>query len=351
MKRPFLVNFLAIRNKVDIAIKAFISDASNQSVKDIKIPFKSIALIRKKAFRIKLVGLGQLNEVIFQKEYETDHYGNMEVKIPMKSNDEDIRAFHIYETSIEEGISFMLGTFYVLDINKNNKIVISDFDKTLCETRFSTMKEIYYSLNSPLDEFPPVKKSLDIVKSLMQDNYQAFVLSASPHFYEQAITDWLYKNEVHTSSVFLKDYRDFFSVSKNILSIKDVKKQGFYKLNQLVKILSMTGIPKDLVLIGDGFEADVLIYLTLFAILKDKEDSWVVWNSLKDNNVFKLTHRQHSLFLSKLYGLSEQAKNIDSFNFQIKIRCTKEIYESCKAKRYSLRFIDKNIDLVDFYIA
>lgn len=352
MKRPFLVNFLAIKNTIDIAIKAYLSDDLNQSPNNnIQVPFKSIALIKKKAYRVKLIAIDANNNIIYQKEYETDNYGNLELKIALTDQLIDVKAFHIYETSIERGISFMLGTYYVINILENNKVVICDFDKTICDTKFSSLKEIYYSLSKPLEDFPPIPKSIEIMKDLMANEYQAFVLSASPHFYEQAITDWLYKHKVNTSSVFLKDYRDFFSFSKNLLSIKDVKKQGFYKLNQLVKILSMTGVPKEVVLIGDGFEADTLIYLTLYAILVDKEDSWQVWNSLKDNNVFKLTHRQHSLFLSKLYGLSEQAKHVENFVFEIKIRCNKEIYENAKSKRYNIPFIDKNLNIVDFYVS
>ncbi len=351
MKRPFLVNFLAIKNSIDIAIKAYISDDFNQTPKNIQIPFKSIALIKKKSYRMKLIAIDEKNNIILQKQYETDHYGTLEVKMPLSSQLEKIKAFHIYETSSEEGISFLLGTFYVLHVQEDNKIVISDFDKTICDTKFSSLKDIYNSLNSPLEEFPPIKETIDYIKTLMKNNYEAFILSASPHFYEQAITDWLYKNEINTSSVFLKDYRDFFSISKSILSIKDVKKQGFYKLNQLVKILSMTGIPKEIILIGDGFEADVLIYLTLYSILVDKEDPWMVWNTLKNNKVFRLTHRQHSLFLSKLYSLAEQSKKLDIFIFSIRIRCNQEIYDKAHQKRYNIPFIDKNLHLIDFYVS
>lgn len=352
MKRPHLINFISVKNKIDISIKASISDSLNQStLLNESTPFKSIALIKKNSFRVKLIGINSKKEIIYQKEYETDHYGNLEVKIALKSIEKSIEMFHIYETSLIKGISFMLGTFYIQNINDNEKVLISDFDKTLCETKFSSLKEIYYSLNSPLNNFPSIDGSLKKVKKYIQQGYQPFILSASPHFYEKAITDWLYQNEVHTSNIFLKDYRDFFSISKNLLSIKDVKKQGFYKLNQLVKILSMTGIPKELVLFGDGFEADTLIYLTLYAILKDKEDSWTVWSSLRDNKVFKLTHRQHSLFLSKLYGLSEQAKKVQDFSFKIHIRCNQDIYKKTLNKKYNLKFIDKNTDLVNYYIA
>jgi hypothetical protein len=133
--------------------------------------------------------------------------------------------------------------------------------------------------------------------------HHPFILSASPHFYEDSMRDWLYKNNIFSAGIFLKDYRHFFSFLEGELTTKDLKAQGLYKLNHLLDILLMTGIPDELVLMGDNFESDPAIYLTLARILREDVDPWVIWNSIKEQDIFQLKKKQNSQFLNKIYQL------------------------------------------------
>ena len=65
----------------------------------------------------------------------------------------------------------------------------------------------------------------------------------------------------------------------------------------------MTGLPDELVLMGDGFESDPLIYMIFVSILKGHSDPWFIWNSLKEHKALKFNNNQNSKFLIKLYNL------------------------------------------------
>ena len=145
--------------------------------------------------------------------------------------------------------------------------------------------------------------SVEILHRYIRRGHHPFILSASPHFYEDAMRDWLYKNNIFSAGIFLKDYRHFFSFLDGELTTKDLKLQGLYKLNHLLDILLMTGIPDELVLMGDNFESDPTIYLTLTKILREDIDPWVIWNEIKEQDIFQLKKKQNSQFLNKIYQL------------------------------------------------
>jgi hypothetical protein len=65
----------------------------------------------------------------------------------------------------------------------------------------------------------------------------------------------------------------------------------------------MTGIPDELILMGDNFESDPAIYLTLAKILREDIDPWVIWNNIKEQDIFQLKKKQNSQFLNKIYQL------------------------------------------------
>jgi hypothetical protein len=196
-----------------------------------------------------------------------------------------------------------LGTYIPLKIHEPKKIIICDFDKTLVDTKYSTTKELYRSLTRPLEAFPTVESSVEILHRFIRAGHHPFILSASPHFYEDAMRDWLYKNNIFSAGIFLKDYRQFFSFLEGELTAKDLKFQGLYKLNHLLDILLMTGVPDELVLMGDNFESDPIIYLTLAQILREDIDPWVIWNDIKEHDIFQLKKNQNSQFLNKIYQL------------------------------------------------
>ena len=80
-------------------------------------------------------------------------------------------------------------------------------------------------------------------------------------------------------------------------------------MNHLLDILLMTGIPKKMVLIGDNFESDPLIYVSLLQLMQDRHDPWDIWNRLRKDASFKLTNRQNSHFLAKIYQLQNHLQN------------------------------------------
>jgi hypothetical protein len=356
MKRPYLVNFLSISSNNQISIKASVTDSYTPLLKGKEgmratSPIQSIGIMRSDEYRIKVVGLGISQKEIFIREYDSDSFGNFDIKIPLTINDNKIKALQIYEVSYYKGLQLLLGTYIPYEIKNPKKIIISDFDKTLLDTKFSTAKEVYNSLSKPLNTFPAVEGSIDLFNQFIDELYQPFILSASPHFYENAIRDWLYQNKIYAGNIFLKDYRNIFSFTEGVLTPKDMKNQGFYKLNQLVNILLMTGMPDKLVLMGDGFESDAYIYLCLRSILVDNIDPWTVWNNIKTDKAFRLTTKQHSQFLSKFYQLGELAKGTKTIDMSIYIRCIHSNINEVKNRKFNHSFIENSKSQVEYYTA
>jgi len=328
MNRPYLVNFSAIVSDEQLSIRASITDSETPTTSNDKqalsAPIQSIGLFSKEVYRVKIIALNQQNETVFKREYDSDNYGRFEIKLAFDQSGNKLTKLLLYESSKLQGIDLYLGSYIPLFINDPKKIVISDFDKTLVDTKYSTAKEVYYSLSRPLEYFPKVEASIQLLEKSITDGFQPFILSASPHFYENAIRDWFYQNKIYVSNIFLKDYRDFISLFDGKMTTKDLKRQGFYKLNQLIDILLMTKIPNELILIGDGFESDPFIYMTLKKMLDPHTDPWKVWNSIKNHNIFSLTSKQDSHFLTKFYLLNELSKKREQCKTQIYIRASHE---------------------------
>lgn len=275
-----------------------------------RFPIQAYKLLRAYEFEIKVVVLGDNNKTLFTKILETDSYGGLLAKIPLPKECKDcITKIEIYEISKYPGLELLLGTYIPLKITDNRKIIICDFDKTLVETKYSKPSEIYDSLTSPLKNYPTLENSVNILKNYIKDGYHPFILSASPHFYEEAIRDWLYANEIYTAGIFLKDYRRILSLLENDLSPKDIKTQGIYKLGHLLDIINMTDIPSSLVLMGDNFESDPLIYLTFSELLTGRVEPRQLWNELKRVEDFKVTARQNGLFLNKIFQIKDSVKH------------------------------------------
>ena len=357
MKRPYLVNFTAVDSDDRISVKAAVTDSKTPMAEkrtgqrlNPTSPIQSIGLISSDEYRIKVEGLGVGQSVIFTKEYESDRFGNFDFVMPNTVMGEAIEKIQVYEVSYEPGIEILMGSYLPFKIEDPKKVIISDFDKTLVDTKYSTAWELFQSLRSPIHHFPVVQTSLDLFFKYTEDKYQPFILSASPHFYENAIRDWLYQNKIYAGNIFLKDYRNIFSLTQGILTTKDLKKQSFYKLNQLVNIIVMTGIPEELTLMGDSFESDEFIYLVLAAVLIDRHDPWQVWNIVKAEKSFELTTKQNFHFLSKFYKLGEMSRASRVKKLNIHIRCTKENLEVTKNKTHPFEFIQAKKSLVEYYI-
>jgi hypothetical protein len=361
MKRPKLVHFTSIESDEYINIRASLTYSAhgrfeflgelNQNLKEIvpTKPIQSLGLLSSNEFRLKVVGMSADDKENIIRSFDSDSFGNFNFKIPQPEGSE-VAKLKLYETKSHPGLELLLGNFIPTRIKTPKKILITDFDKTLVDTRYSTMKELYLSLRNPVNYFPPVDSSIELMKKFTDADYQPFVLSASPHFYENAIRDWLYQHQIFTSNIFLKDYRSIFSFFEGDLSTKDLKSQGFYKLNNIVNILLMTGIPDDLILIGDGFESDTIIYLTLAAVLVGRYDPWTLWNLIKREESFKLTNQQHFRFLSKFYQLKNMSDAHPRGKLKIFIRCKPHMLEGLENRVFKLDFANNLKHLVQYYV-
>lgn len=361
MRRPKLVHFTGIESDEYIHIRASMTysshgkfeilDEINQNLKEIvpTKPIQSMGLLSSNEYRLKVVGLSTEDEEVTIRSFDSDTFGNFNFKLPQPEN-KNVVKLKLYETKSHPGLELLIGSFIPTTIQKPKKILITDFDKTLVDTRYSSMKELYLSLRNPIHYFPPVDHSIKIVHEFIQENYQPFIVSASPHFYENAIRDWLYQRQIFTGNIFLKDYRNIFSFFEGDLSTKDLRSQGFYKLNTIVNILLMTGIPDDLILIGDGFESDTLIYLTLAALLVGRYDPWTLWNTIKREESFLLTNQQHFRFLSKFYQLKNMTDAHPQGKVQIYIRCKPHMLETLQNRIFKLDFANHLKHLVNYYV-
>lgn len=332
MKRPHLVHFLAIKTAEHIAVKASVTMKETNILDKVDIdkitprfPIQSFRLLNSSDFTMKVVALDENHREVYIKHYESDSFGNFYFKIPLTTEDrKKISVLQIYETKKTPGLEYILGSYIPLDISNGKKIIICDFDKTLVDTKYSTTKEVYRSLTSPLENFPVIPRSVDILKDYIKKGFHPFILSASPHFYEDAMRDWLYQNKIFTAGIFLKDYRKIFSIFEGDLTPKDLKIQGLYKLNHLLDILHMTGIPDELALMGDNFESDPLIYMGLSKMLKGRTEPRKMWAELKSFDAFQLSRKQDSQLLNKIYQLHSLILREDKRQIKVEVYIRKK---------------------------
>lgn len=352
MKRPNLVHFMAIKTSNQIQVRASVTlkenlipsgknpgiamEIAQGIVKEIekeipkpRFPIQAFRLLTGEDFELKIVGLDKNRNEVYKKNFESDQRGYFNFKIPFDDKSSQISVLQVYETSFSKGLEIHLGTFIPLEILDPKKIIICDFDKTLVDTKYSTTKEVYHSLTKPLEHFPTVTHSVELLKEYIKKGYHPFILSASPHFYEDAMRDWLYKNKIFSAGIFLKDYRKVFNFLDLDLTPKDLKVQGIYKLNHLLDILLMTGIPDELVLMGDNFESDPVIYLTLYRLLESGTDPWKLWKTLSTLPAFQMNKKQNSQMLNKFYHLNNHYQNFakDLKKIKIEIYIRKKVNE------------------------
>ena len=333
MRRPKLIHFIAIKTTETLSIKASVNICENfpnpgkKEKFTPRFPIQGIRLLRAKNFIMKIVGLDRKKNEIYSKSFESDSFGNFYFKIPLSKITLNIKTIKTYEVASHPSLEIFLGGHTPITITSPKRIAICDFDKTLVETKWAGIKEVYHSLVKPLNNFPTLKKSVIILKGHIKKGFYPFILSASPHFYEDAIRDWLYQHDIPATGIFLKDYRQLLSPFEGRLTTKDLKIQGSYKLGQLLDILLLTGIPDELVLMGDNFESDPLIYLTLATLLRSDQGPWDVWNTFKEQKNFRPNKKQNSLFLDKIYQLNslvESRKAIKKKDIILKIHIRKK---------------------------
>jgi hypothetical protein len=112
----------------------------------------------------------------------------------------------------------------------------------------------------------------------------------------------------------------------------------------------MTKVPKELILIGDGFESDPVIYMTLKKLLTPHADPWKTWKSIKNNNIFNLTSKQDSHFITKFYLLSELAKKSAACDVRIHIRATSENIEKLQGQQFGQKSLTQMNQTIDYYL-
>jgi hypothetical protein len=129
-----------------------------------RFPIQAYQLLSRSAFQIKLVGLDEKQNQVYKRVFDSDSFGHLNFKIPLNESRQGIAALQVYEVGKEPGLELHLGTYIPLRINNPKKIIVCDFDKTLVDTKYSTTKEVYRSLTKPLEYFPTVTNSVDIIK-------------------------------------------------------------------------------------------------------------------------------------------------------------------------------------------
>lgn len=304
MRRPQFIQHLFIQTEQFLSVKCTITLRRIEKENDLPhFPLEDMPLLRRQRFTLKLILRNENQDIISEHLFDTDSFGQAFFRIPLPPH-QRVHILQSYETSFSPGVDFLLGSHYPLEIKHPTKIVISDFDKTLVSTSYSSPLDIVTSLINPVDYFPPIEGGLELFKHYITQNYAPFVLSASPHFYESTIRDWLCSHGLITSGLFLKDYRQSFSISDGLLALKDLWVQGLYKLDQLLDLLIMTALPDEIVLLGDDHESDPMIYLTLAQILTTEAEPFRVWQKIIENKSFKLSQKQEARLLTKIYEIS-----------------------------------------------
>ncbi|MCY4524052.1 MAG: hypothetical protein OXB84_04865, partial [Halobacteriovoraceae bacterium] len=165
-----MIHFIAIKTTETLVIKASVNicwnfpDPGKKKEFTPHFPIQGIRLLRAKNFILKISGQDRKEKEIYKKTFESDSYGNLFFKIPLNEHTQNIKTIKVYETASHPHLELFLGTYSPINIKSPKKIVICDFDKTLVETKWAGIKEVYHSLIKPLNNFPTLKESVKILK-------------------------------------------------------------------------------------------------------------------------------------------------------------------------------------------
>jgi len=325
--RPYLIHFHCILVKTKLSLRVGVSSRSSKyfSKNNLipSIPIREFRLLKKNNFVAKIVIKLEGNS-IYEKVLETDQFGHLKFQINLQNYTEQQlinSEVSVYEVSTFKGIELSLGKTTPALINNQKPVIITDFDKTLVDTKYKTTVEVYHSLTSPLNAFPTVEKTLDKIMPEVQQGTPLFVVSASPHFYEAPIRNWLKSKKINDSGIFLKDYRQFLSFQNTELFSKDMKVHGTFKLSQLLNLIYMLEAPSKVILYGDNSETDPLIYCIFYYLLAEHFDVRNTWEKIKNLEAFQLTPFQDSKLLNKLHMIQAlKRKTNHVFKIEIYIR-------------------------------
>ena len=291
----------------------------SKQLTSISTPWEHLRIFAEKKFVLFIMGLSATGDVIYKRFFYGHVNGQFQFQIPRSSGQGiPIHSIKVYEAGTKIGTYFYLGTFLPQILTTPSKIIITDFDKTLVETKYATTKEMWKSIRSPIHRFPSLQIGLDLLQLNIIKGHQSFVVSASPYFYERPIRQWLYQHHIYTATIFLKDYRIILSPLNFFLGTKDIKTHGFYKLSQILTILELTGIPDELILMGDNYESDPIIYKLVYALLMRKLDGHMALRFIEKIPAFKMNVTQKSFFLSSISRVLETPQIPNSFKILIR---------------------------------
>ena len=111
----------------------------------------------------------------------------------------------------------------------------------------------------------------------------------------------------------------------------------------------MTGLPEKLILMGDGYESDLLIYLSLTIILQKKMDPWNLWNRLRKEKAFKLNTFQNTRFLNKIYQLHTLITMKKDYSPEVRIYIRYK--DKLPKKTIPYPFLEEVLENVSYYQA
>lgn len=323
MRRVYLENLISVKGPSGLFIKGTLFYRKTKGplpfARTLPLPIKNLDLLSKGHFFLTIELFDHQNLLIRKISTPTNNFGNFHLFLD-DVNYKNLKYITIYERSKRPGIEINLGTYIPQEFTNSKGIIISDFDKTLVDTQYSTIKQIWRSLTQNLNSYPNVNQGIERLKKHINSDLSPIILSASPHFYYQGIRNWLYNHSIYTAPIFLKDYRSIFGSSSIELYPKDFSKQGIYKLMQLMDIVIITSFPEKIVLIGDNHEDDLLIYLHLKEIICSGKKPTEFIDKLRGSIEFKAKEEQLSLIYQKAYFIYSRLKNKRPVDVKIEIR-------------------------------
>jgi phosphatidate phosphatase APP1 len=303
------------------------------------IPQDSLGLLKKKKFILFYYFDSPQNDftLLSNNLIETDEYGLFNLTLPLVNFKNELPSWITLSQNANFQSENILKKIPVEKLHGPLKILISDFDKTLCETQFSSAKDLLKALKTPLINFKTIAQSLEILKKYQDQNFQSYILSASPHFFKGPMKQWAYQNKLVIHDFLLKDYRQILTFGENSLTLKDMKNQGLYKLNQIINLLTRNGAPSELVLMGDIVEADLLIYSLIACLLTTRYDPWNLWQEIRELDLFLFNETQDAMITRSFHWLAQEAEKLRQQNktieVQIYIRLLNSHMENEKEKK------------------
>jgi len=316
--RPELIQGLFFKKDSELYLSLKIAATLERDYKEYLRPISNWPMLLPRTYQLMIRFFDGTQEIADSKlELTTNLYGEIKITTLLPNN--KISSLKIYEVGSDPGISFYIGLYQINEITPKTKLIITDFDKTLIKTKYKTTSEIIRALTNRLTIFDRIESTYHKIKNEMQEKTTTLVLlSASPHFYAKPIKDWLKVNWLGEAAIILKDAREVLFHYKSNLSFKDLRLQGFYKLNALLDLVNLIGLPDEISLYGDAEESDPQIY-SIFAEICKGNNAYSLMNLINNERSFQLTLKQKVIIREKIEELIKR-RAIQKTNICITIK-------------------------------